>query len=254
MLRNTYLNFLALCLCCVTAAAQPVPQSLPEHPVKRYATDLAPSADLLYRIKAQQSGFSLSGNAKVAWRAQDRQYSISTQTEAAILGRILEADSSGAIDTFGLAPLQSTEKRFRKPRTTTRFNRQDKTIRFTESELSYPLQGGEQDRTSAIWQLVAVARGAPNKFKAGSQWRFFVAGPRDAQAWSFKVIGKEAIDTPLGTLQAVHVLKAPPPDSKEQQLDIWLAPTRDWYPVRLRFSEADNDFVEQTLERIDQIN
>lgn len=253
MLRNTYSNLLALCLCCVSANAAAA-QPLPEHPAKRYATNMAPSADLSYSIKARQSGISLGGNAKVAWRIKDGQYSINTQTEAMIVGRILDAGSSGAVDTFGLAPLKSTEKRFRKSPTSTSFDRQSKTISFTESERSYPLRGGEQDRTSAIWQLVAVARGAPSKFKAGSQWRFFVAGQRDAEAWTFKVMGKETIETPLGTLQAMHVRKAPPPDSKEQQVDIWLAPTHEWYPVRLRFSEADSDFIEQTLQRIDSVN
>lgn len=241
---------LAFCLCCISAGAAP----LPEHPVNRYATDLAPSADLFYQISARQSGFSLSGTAKVEWRTHERQYSISNQTDAMLLGRILEADSRGAIDAFGLAPLQSTEKRFRKPLTTTRFERQNQAIRFTESDLSYPLRGGEQDRTSAIWQLIAVARGAPKRFEAGSQWQFFVAGRRDAETWSFRVIGREEIDTPLGTLPAIHVRKAAPPDSSDQQLDIWLAPTRNWYPVRLRFADADHDFVEQTLQRIMPVN
>lgn len=254
MLQKILPAVLAFHLCCASAAAQPAPQPLPEHPVKRYATDPAPSADLFYSIRSRQSGFSLSGTAKVEWRGQGRQYSISTQTEAALLGRIQEARSSGAIDDFGLAPLESTEKRFRKPLVATRFDRQEKAIRFTESELSYPLRGGEQDRTSVIWQLVAVARGAPSKFKAGSDWQFFVAGRRDAQTWAFKVLGQEIIDTPLGALQAVHVLKAPPPDSQEQQLDIWLAPARDWYPVRLRFADADHDFIEQTLQRIERVD
>ncbi|MDP3841925.1 MAG: DUF3108 domain-containing protein [Oxalobacteraceae bacterium] len=249
MLRSTLSRFLALCLCSASAAAAP----LPEHPVKRYATDPAPSADLFYTIQARQSGLSLNGKAKIEWRASGRQYSINTQTEAMLLGRILDAGSTGAIDAFGLAPLESTEKRLRKPLASTSFDRQGKVIRFTGSDRSYPLLGGEQDRTSAIWQLVAVARGAPNKFKAGSHWQFFVAGQRDAQTWSFKVIGKKTIDTPLGRLQAIHLRKAPPPDSKEQQLDIWLAPARHWYPVRLRFSDADSDFIEQTLQRIERI-
>ncbi|WP_035625586.1 DUF3108 domain-containing protein [Herminiimonas sp. CN] len=252
MLNKISSAILALWLGCASAA-QPAPP-LPEHPVRRYATDLAPSADLLYAIRAKQSGLSLSGKARVEWRVKGRQYSISSQTEAMILGRILEAGSSGAIDAFGLAPLQSTEKRLRKPLVTTRFDRQEQAIRFTESDRSYPLYGGEQDRTSAIWQLVAVARAAPGQFKAGSQWQFFVAGRRDAETWSFKVIGKEAIDTPLGRLQAIHLIKAPPPDAQGQQLDIWLAPARDWYPVRLRFSDPDHDFIEQTLQRIERVN
>jgi len=41
-----------------------------------------------------------------------------------------------------------------------------------------------------------------------------------------------------------------PPDSKEQTLDLWLAPGLEWYPVKLRFSDGDRDYVEQTLEKI----
>ena len=65
------------------------------------------------------------------------------------------------------------------------------------------------------------------------------------------MVKRENIRTGLGTVQAVHIVKAPPPDSKEQRVDIWLAPEREWYPVKLRFSEDDDgEFVEQTLEKI----
>jgi hypothetical protein len=46
------------------------------------------------------------------------------------------------------------------------------------------------------------------------------------------------------------VLREPPPGSKDQSLDIWLAPSLEWYPVKLRFVDNDRDYVEQTLERI----
>ena len=42
----------------------------------------------------------------------------------------------------------------------------------------------------------------------------------------------------------------PPPDSKEQALDIWLAPSKEWYPVRLRFTDNEDEFVDQTLQNI----
>jgi hypothetical protein len=53
------------------------------------------------------------------------------------------------------------------------------------------LKGGEQDRTSATWQLIAYARAAGDKFKPGSEWKMFVAGRRDAEPWSFKVLATE---------------------------------------------------------------
>ena len=221
-----------------------------DHAAPKRPYDLPPSAELSYSIKARQSGLTIDGDATVSWNVADNKYSVVTETRAMIVGKILDARSEGEIDQFGLAPLQFTEKRFRKGASSTSFGRSDKLIRFSESAETYPIVGGEQDRTSAIWQLIAVARGAPGKFKVGSDWQFFVAGRRDAEPWSFKVVKQESIRTPLGELAAVHIVKAPPPDSTEQRLDIWLAPALEWYPVRLRFTDADGDYVEQFLEKI----
>jgi hypothetical protein len=221
-----------------------------DHPVVKRAFDLPPSADLNYSIKARQKGISLNGDAVISWRAADSKYSLNADTRAALLGKILENRSEGAIDGYGIAPVQFYEKRFRKDPSTTTFNRDSKTISFTEGKLSYPLKGGEQDRSSAPWQLAAVARGAPEKFTPGSEWTFFVAGRRDAEPWTFKVVNRETVRTGLGEVDAVHLVKAPPPDSQDQQLDIWLSPSYEWYPVRLRFTDKDGEFVEQTLEKI----
>ena len=222
----------------------------PDHPAIKYPFKLPPPAALHYAIKARQSGLSLDGTALLSWAVSDDNYSIRSETRAMLLGKILESESAGRIDGYGLAPAQLTEKRFRKAPTSTTFDRDSLTIAFTESNASYPLMGGEQDRTSAIWQLIAVARAAPGKIKEGTEWVFFVAGRRDAQRWTFKAMQRETIRTALGELNTLHLRKAPPPDSLEQQLDIWLAPALEWYPVRLRFSDADGDFVEQSLQEI----
>lgn len=221
-----------------------------EHvPVKR-PFDLPPSADLSYKLDARKKGISLTGSALVSWRAGDAKYSVSSSARASILGKILDNRSEGVIDGFGLAPLQFREKRFRKDETTARFDRNARSLTFNDPAERYALTGGEQDRASIQWQLAAIARGAPDKFVPGSEWKFFVAGRRDAQVWTFKVVKRENIRTGIGILPAVHMVKAPPADSKEQRLDIWFAPGQEWYPVKLRFSDADGEIVEQTLNDI----
>lgn len=167
-----------------------------------------------------------------------------------LFGKIIESKSEGGIDEYGLAPINFTDKRRRKEPNTTSFNRDSNIISFAQSSETYPIKGGEQDRSSVIWQLIAIARGAPDKFKPGSEWSFFVAGQRDAEAWSFKVIDHEKIQSTLGDINAVHIVRTPPPDAKSQQLDIWLAPSLEWYPLRLRFTDPDGNTVEQTLENI----
>jgi len=221
-----------------------------EHPATKRKFSLPPPANLAYAIDARQGGLQIQGSGLVRWRHDRNSYSVVSETRAMLVGKILEAKSEGAIDAYGLAPLHFTEQRFRKDATVASFDRKAGSIRFAQSDARYPLLGGEQDRTSIAWQLAAIARAAPKKFRAGSEWDFFVAGQRDAERWSFKVIGEESITTALGQLRALHLRRAPPPDAGSQKLDIWLAPTRNWYPAKLRFTDADGEYIEQTLQEI----
>ena len=212
---------------------------------------LAPSADLDYTIEARQRGFTLPGEALISWRADTAKYSVQADTKSPLLGKIVENRSEGAVDNYGLAPVQFSEKKMRKQATNTAFNRETKTIGFTDGKLTYPLVGGEQDRASAAWQLVALARATPDKVVPGAAWTFFVAGTHNGEPWTFKVLKREKVTLggTLGEVEAVHILRAPPEGDKGQTLDIWLAPSLEWYPVRLRFTDND-DFVEQRLSKI----
>jgi hypothetical protein len=229
------------------AAERPV-----EHPSVKRPFDLPPSADLTYSISARQRGFNLNGDALLTWRAGEGKYSVSAESHVALLGKLTENRSTGVVDAYGLAPTEYYDKRFRKDPTTATFDRDEKTISFSDGKQSYPIKGGEQDRVSISWQLVAIARAANAKFKPGSDWSFFVVGPRDADPWTFRVVGREKVQAgaAIGLVDAVHVLREPPPGSKDQTLDLWLAPSQEWYPVKLRFTDNDRDYVEQTLERI----
>lgn len=235
-----------LAMAVLTTAAAYAADAPPVRPTK-----LAPSADLNYAIQARQKGFTLPGEALLTWRAGEGKYSIIAETRSPLLGKILESRSEGTIDKYGLAPAQFVEKKFHKDPTNTVFDRTAGTIGFTDGKQSYPIVGGEQDRASATWQLVALARATPAKFVAGSEWSFFVAGPRDGEPWTFKVVNREKVDLggTIGTVEALHILRAPPPDDKGQSLDLWLAPSLEWYPVKVRFSD-DDDFVEQHLSKI----
>lgn len=216
----------------------------------KHPFDLPPSVELRYTIKARQKGFPIDGSAVMRWTTANGKFTAENEVHAVLIGKILDAKSEGAIDDYGLAPISFTEKRFHKQPTTTSFDRETSTIRFSASSLTFPIKGGEQDRNSMIWQLIAVARAAQGKFKPGSDWVFFVAGQRDAEPWTFTVVKQEKLLTSLGELNTLHVSRAPSPDAQRQQLDIWLAPQREWYPVRLRFYDKNGDSIEQTLEKI----
>jgi len=246
-------RFTVACICAlpaITLAA--TTQAAPTHPAasKTYKVKLPPPADLHYQITARQSGLSIKGTGLVRWSWAGNRFSVTSQSRADLLGKVLEAKSEGEIDAFGLAPTSFIDKRLGKNATTTTFDRASKTIQFSASSATYPMTGGEQDRNSIIWQLISVARGAGKAFKQGSKWQFFVAGQRDGELWTFEVGKTEKVRTAMGTLDAVYVVRVPAANSKGQKLDIWLAPAMQWYPAKLRFTETDGDFIEQTLESI----
>ncbi|QAU33312.1 DUF3108 domain-containing protein [Janthinobacterium sp. 17J80-10] len=219
--------------------------SLPKRPF-----NLPPSADLDYVIKARHSGVTLDGSALVKWQAAAGKYLLNVEARAMLLGKLQTSTSEGAIDAYGLAPATATEKTFRKRATSVAFNRDTGMLSFSASEETYPLMGGEQDRSSITWQLVGNARAAAKKFMAGSNWPYFVAGRTDAQPWNFIVGKTEKVTTPMGVIDAIRVARQLPTGSDEQQLDIWLAPALEWYPVKIRFSEEGGEVIEQTLQKI----
>ena len=233
------------------AAAVFATAAVAAHPAPTYPVNVPPSATLHYTIRSRQSGVTIDGSGTVDWTVSGRNFVARSQANAMLLGKILEARSVGIIDRLGLEPTSFTQKRFRKDETTTTFDRATGQIRFSASSNTYPIDGAVQDRNSMVWQLVSVARAAPARFKPGSSWNFFVAGPKDADPWTFKVVGRDRISTSLGTLDAVHLQKEPP-SSGGQRVDLWLAPAREWYPVRLRYTDADGDYIEQTLTQIDR--
>jgi len=242
--------FLIAATAALLSNAIAAPVSAPNRTAPKYKLNVPPSVELAYEVKAKQSGIPLDGDARVQWHVGSDKFELVTEMRAMLVGKIIDARSEGRIDEYGLAPTTFTEKRFRKSPSVTSFDRASKTISFSESSETYPIKGGEQDRNSAIWQLISVARAAPKNFTPGSKWSFFVVGQRDADLWAFKVIKQEKINTPLGDLDAIHVMKVTKSDAKNQQLDIWLAPSLEWYQVRLRYTDPNEDFIEQTLVNI----
>jgi hypothetical protein len=246
---KTVKSFLTVALLCGALNGTPG-GALAAPATARYPTRLPPPAELSYAAKATQGGLVINGESKIHWQHADQRYTVTVETRAMLVGKILNEKSEGGIDASGLAPARYSEQRFRKEATSAVFNRDTGLISFSQSDRTYPIHGGEQDRTSVIWQLVAVARAAPASFKSGSAWRFFVVGQRDADPWTFRVSAQEKLMGPNGEVTAWHVTRNPPPDSKEQQLDIWLAPALQWYPVKLRFTEGGGDYIEQTLQSV----
>ena len=249
MLRAPLAGLLALALAGALGAATEA-AAAERTPVKR-KVDLPPSADLHYTSKARQKGITLTGDSLIHWRNQGKRYTVTNESRVPVFGKIHESRSSGAVDAYGLAPAQWQEKRYRRDPSATTFDRGARRITFSDSDKSATLVGGEQDRASVEFQLVSIARAVPDKMSAGSEWTFFVAGRKNPAQWTFKVVGRDKLETPLGVLDTIHLTRLPSDDEPERRLDLWLAPEREWYPVKLVFKDGDGEFIEQVISRIE---
>jgi hypothetical protein len=215
-----------------------------------YKIDPAPSAELKYDVQALREGQTVYGRGKIHWQTDGGKYSIAGEA-GVLFFTVLNFRSEGRLDDFGVAPVIYSEKRFRKSETNTHFNRDERnSISFSASTASYPCTGGEQDRASIIWQLVGIGRGDSEKFVPGAAIDLFVAGVRDAETWRIHVIGQEDIEVGTGKTNTWHIVRAPRSGSYDQQLDIWLAPAQQWYPVKLRYTETNGDYLDMSLSSL----
>jgi hypothetical protein len=214
-----------------------------------YKISIPPSAELKYTVQALREGQMVYGSGKISWNSNGDNYTVNG--EAGILFfTLLNFTSAGVIDSFGVAPVIYSEKRFRRPETNTHFHRERNTISFSASTATYPRKGGEQDRASIVWQLTGIGRGESDRFRPGTEIDFFVAGVRDAAHWRVRVIGEEEIEIGSGKVNAWHVVRIPKQGSYDQKLDIWLAPQHEWYPVKIRFTESNGEYLDMLLSNI----
>lgn len=249
MMNFSLLKNLQQLLLCLALFSGCVPNVLAQD---KHPFNLPPSADLNYTIKANVRGLVLDGTGSIQWTGAREKYRLLFETRSALTGTLLLENSEGKIDLFGLAPDIFSIKRFRKEAVSILFDRNTNQANFPGNVPPHLLQGGEQDRLSVLWQLLSVARAAPVRFKPGSAWTFYVLGQRDGEPWTFQVNEAQRMRTPLGEVDVLHVVRMPPENSGSQQLDIWLAPKYEWFPVKLRISEGNGDYIEQNIERINK--
>ncbi|MBV8260672.1 MAG: DUF3108 domain-containing protein [Paraburkholderia sp.] len=152
--------------------------------------------------------------------------------------------SKGRVDAFGLAPDQYIEKRGHRPSDVTVFNRTDKQIVFTRTPNSLTLPDGAQDRFSMVMQLASLVRGDPDAYKPGVTREFYVADNDSGETWPITTIGDETVSTDHGYVTARHFMRLPRREGDKRRIDVWLAPSVGWLPVRLVQTEPNGNQFE----------
>jgi hypothetical protein len=237
------------------APAEPASAAKPAAEVRHYKVDLPPSSEITLNVaRVDANGTRWSGEESLAWQiGPSAAYRIQLEAGISVVFtrvNLLTVTSEGTVGEDGFNPTLMTEKRRGRALTATHFNRGDGTVTFSSSQAKYPLAAGAQDKASVTLQLVAIARADPKQLSGNID--IFVGEDRDASVFSFTVAGEEQIDTPLGRIATLHLVRAPKPGSYSSRLDLWLAPSYGWLPVQIRNLEASGAVTTQTARKIEK--
>jgi len=234
-------------------STQPAPEAPAQAEAQaRWKVALPPSAKFEFDVKRKDAdGTNWSGSANIAWQQDGASYKATQDVGVSIVFariNLLQVSSEGTINEFGIAPTTFNEKRRNRSATATHFNQQDQKITFSANERAIALMAGAQDRATVLFQLAGIGRADVNQY--GKDMDILVGEDRDAVVYRFQLIGEEEIETKMGKLLTWHLARPPKPGSYNARLDIWLAPSQEWYPVQIRNTEGNGAVTTQTVTSI----
>jgi hypothetical protein len=230
--------------------------SAPPPPVaeqaRRYKTNVPASAEFDLQVDRRDAdGTKWTGVAAMSWQNKGDSYRLSLEVGLSMLItriNLLVLSSEGVIDASGVVPVKATEKRRGRAQTATHFDAAGKTIRFSATTATAPWQEGAQDKASLPFQLAAIGRADVHQLAGNID--ILVGEEKEATVFRFQLVGEETLDTSMGRLQTWHLRRPPKRGSYSSQLDIWLAPSLQWYPVQIRNTEANGALTTQTVSKL----
>ena len=106
-----------------------------------------------------------------------------------------------------------------------------------------PLPRGTQDRLSVLYQTMFAA---PDKSRV---MEVSMTNGRKLDRYRYSVEPGVEIDTPLGRLETVHLVKQREPN--ESAAELWLSPQHRYLPVRMVVVEKNGSRYEQVATRLE---
>lgn len=201
-----------------------------------------------YEVTVRTRGFSLAGEARLDWWHNGQQYDLKLSLSAPGARERVQ-HSVGEITEEGLAPGRFSDKS--RGEQATHFDRTRRRVIFSNNRPDAPLAPGMQDRLSVVVQLSMLASGEPARFGPGTQIAIPTASTREAEDWVFRVVSEEDLDLPGGRVRALKLERLPRREF-DQKVELWLAPGKDYAPVRLRLTNPDGGSVDQRWASTDR--
>jgi hypothetical protein len=201
-----------------------------------------------YEVTLRSRGVTVQGQARLDWWHNGQQYDLRLELSAPGLRERVQ-QSAGQITEEGLAPDRFSDKS--RGEQATHFDRAQQRLVFSNNRPEAALAAGMQDRLSVVVQLSMLVAGDAARFPPGTQVAIPTASTREAEDWVFRVEGEEDLDLPGGHLRALKLERLPRREF-DQKVELWLAPGKDYAPVRLRLTNPDGGTVDQRWASTDR--
>ncbi len=209
--------------------AQPVRPFIPPAP-----------ASLDYDVKGVVT-FAYTGGGKIIWKTDGERYSAFFQVTK--FGFNLRSwTSRGTLNQTSIAPERFGDKG-RSSEVAAHFQRDKGVVSFSANTPDAPLTDGAQDQLSAFFQLAGLLAGEPERYALDTLIPFQVVNARGSEDWAFRVGPLEALNLPGGNLNAIKLTREHQAQY-DTKVELWLAPTLAYLPVRVRLSQTNGDFAE----------
>lgn len=242
-----------------TPEPAPVPASAPETetPAPQDLSSIEPSPEwppstrLSYELTGNYRG-AVTGQAQVEWIRKGSHYQVHLDVGvgpsfAPLLQRRMSSD--GFLDGRGIAPMRYDEE--------TKFifgERRRVSVIFRGESLvladgrEEPAAVGSQDAASQFVQLTWLFLTGREQMRPGLVVELPLALPRRQYRWRYEVMGEELLQTPMGPLATWHLRPSAVASGGDLTAEVWLAPSLQYLPVRIRIRQDEKNFVDLMLK------
>ncbi len=244
------------------AAAASAPAPIPAELIalSRAPAKAPPSFLLEYDMTGEAKKLQYHASGTLQWTNQgDQSYQMAYTISAFLVGKRTQV-SQGRIGPNGLRPDRFADQwRGEKAASFTRNPEADPkaaqgTIQFSAGNPEVPLLPGAQDQVSMFVQLLALFNADAGRYPPGSTLLLQSAGPRNAPLFRFRVDPEETVHAGGQEHRAIKLTQVRSA-GQNKRIEMWLAPWQSggqthYLPVRMRISEDNGNYVEQTLKRM----
>jgi hypothetical protein len=210
------------------------------------------STKLNYKLLGNYRG-PVEGQAQVEWLRQGARYQVHLDVSigpsfAPLASR--RVSSQGLIDATGLVPQlyeQETRVLMGSPRLATiRFEPDGITLANGRHEAP---KAEIQDTASQFIQLIYLFTTRAELHAQGAQVALPLALPHRVDRWIYEVDRLEPQETSVGMIEALHLKPRRQADPGDISVEMWLAPTLHWFPIRIRMKQDAETSLDLILDK-----